>query len=311
MRIVQALRGLEGREAEEVLFRVATNDDAARVRSLAAVAVAERAGSEGVACALVDEVNATGASAAMAALVAVADEIGLPKDLARYPKVSLGVALGQRRWKTQREAIFRRMREGALGGAIAMVLVANVQLVPGVILNPGVMQANLAFMSLPLWLLSNTILGVLWGGIFGASIGFTTALADALWTDSVRTRVRLLLAALAGLVHAFFYILLSLSGGFSPSAPASIYVPVYLLYGLSVGATLSSVVPQLHSTFSSRALWRRVAMTTGIVAILSVPTDRLIYGDEFLTAIILDLLFALFFPICLALAFRKRREALS
>jgi len=66
----------------------------------------------------------------MAAFVAVADEIGLPDNVGSYPKVSVDTALAQRRWREDKSLILKQTIRAALGGALAMALVANLQIIP-------------------------------------------------------------------------------------------------------------------------------------------------------------------------------------
>jgi hypothetical protein len=188
--------------------------------------------------------------------------------------------------------------------------VSLLQLVPAAFLVPEVMQENLSFVELPLWLLSLTLVGLLWGGLFGAAVGFMPSLADALWGERIRGRVRMLFGALAGLVHAAFYILVTLSGGFkTTSVSASVFIPTYLLFGLLVGVALSWVVPRLHGGGAAAVHWRGVGSAILALAVLAVPTNIIVAGDNYQTAMILDLLTAVCLPIGLGLAFRRRSDS--
>jgi DNA-binding SARP family transcriptional activator len=305
-RIVGALKGLEADAAADALLRIALEDDAASIRSEAAVAVAERGRLETVVDGLLEEVNSRGGAAAMAAFVAVADEVGLPEDVRSYPRLSVAVSLAQRRWKAYASTIVRQSIRAALGGAIAMALVAGLQLLPGAILNPEWFRQNLELASLPLTLIASALLGLFWGGLLGGALGFMTGLADALWQGKTNRRWRMGFACLAGLIHSFFLVLMSLSGGFQPVAEASIYIPVYILYGLYIGGALSLVVPRLGSAAYLKSQLQKSFWALLIISIVIFPVIYIVYQEEAATDIFVDLIFALIFPFGLGIALHTR-----
>ena len=308
LKIVRALEGLPGAEAEAALLHAVESDDAAPVKSAAALAAAKRGHTGRVVDHLLRSIRGGSDPAALAALVVLADEVGLPAGTGPLPRVPLGIALGQRRWIAHRGTILHQMRRGALGGAIGLIAVSYLQLIPAAILVPEVIQENLTFVSLPLWLLSLAIVGLLWGGLLGAAVGFMPSLADALWQGRKQGRMRMLFGALAGLVHAVFYIFLTLSGGFQTTVSASVVIPTYLLFGLLVGAALSWVVPRLPREDTAIIHWRGVGAAVLALAVLSIPTNIVVEGDEYQTAIIVDLLTALCVPLALALTFRRKPD---
>jgi DNA-binding SARP family transcriptional activator len=305
-RIVEALKSLGADNATDALLRIAMQDDAASIRSEAAVAAAERGRLEPVVDGLLEEVNTRGGTAAMAAFVAVADEVGLPEDVGPYPRLSVAVSLAQRRWKAYASAILRQSLRAALGGAIAMALVADLQLLPGAILNPEGFRRNLELAPLPLTLIASALLGLFWGGLLGGAMGFMTGLADALWQGKDNRRWRIGFAGLAGLVHSFFLVLMSLSGGFQPVAGASIYIPVYILYGLYIGGALSMVVPRLGSITPLKSQLLRSLWTFLLISVVTYPVIYCVYREEAATDIFVDLLFALIFPVGLGIALHTR-----
>ena len=244
----------------------------------------------------------------MAAFVAVADEVGLPQGVGPYPKFSVGLSLAQRRWKSNKGSILRLALRTALGGAAAMALVANLQLIPAAIMTPEDFRQNLELTSLPMWIFSNVLLGLLWGGLLGGGVGFSTALADAMWKGKAQGRWRWIFGSFAGLIHSFFLILLSLFEGFKPVADASIFVPVYLLYGMLTGGALSLVVPKPGAVSSPRVQLMRSMKASGLIALIALPAVYLVYREGMASAIVLHLLVALFFPLGLALALIGVRE---
>jgi DNA-binding SARP family transcriptional activator len=305
-RIVGALKGLEAEVSSDALLRIAMEDDAASIRSEAAVAAAERGQLKAVVDGLLGEVNSKGGAAALAAFVAVADEVGLPEDVGSYPRLSVSVSLAQRRWKAYASAILRQSIRAGLGGAIAMALVADLQLLPGAILNPEVFHQNLASVPLPMTLLASALLGLFWGGSLGGALGFMTGLADAFWQGKTNRRWRMGFAGLAGLVHSFFLILMSLSGGFKPATEASIYIPVYILYGFYIGVALSLVIPRLGSAVLIKKQLLRSFWAFLLVSIVIFPVIYIVYQEKATVSIFVDLLFALIFPFGLGIALHTR-----
>jgi DNA-binding SARP family transcriptional activator len=303
-RIVEALKGLDIEAATDALLRIAIEDDAASIRSEAAIATAERGRLETVVDGLLKQVNSRGGTAAMAAFVAVVDEVGLPEDVGPYPKLSVAISLAQRRWKTSASTIVRQSIRAALGGAIGMALVAGLQLLPGAILNPEWFRQNLEMASLPLTLIASALLGLFWGGLLGGALGFMTGLADALWHGKTNRKWRIVCAGLAGLVHSFFLILISLSGGFQPVAEAPIYIPVYILYGLYIGGALSLDVPRLGSTAYLKSQLLKSLWTFLIISVVIFPVIYIVYQEKAAVSIFVDLLFALIFPVGLGIALR-------
>ncbi|NIM96353.1 MAG: hypothetical protein GTO18_21860 [Anaerolineales bacterium] len=301
-RIVEALEGLPSDAATKALLRIGTSDDTARVRSKAAVAAAERGQLDAVMQSLVGELNETGGAAAMASFVAVADVVGIPEGIGRYPRLSVGLALAQRRWRANASSIFRQALRAATGGALAMALVANLQLIPGYIMNPDVIQQSLEFMTLPIWLFSNLLLGLLWGGLLGGALGFLVGLADSLWSGSARPKWRVIFGSFAGLIQSMFLILLSLSEGFVPQAASSVFTPIYIVYGLVFGAALTIVVPQLGTRRSRGSQVGRAFLTSALIAVVAIPSVYVVYRDTAITALVLHLMGALFYPLGIALA---------
>ena len=152
------------------------------------------------------------------AFVAVADEIGLPEDIGSYPRLSVWISLAQRRWRANSEAIRSQIVRAGLGGAIAMALVAVIQLLPATVLNPDFFDATVELMPIAMTMIAGALLGLFWGGLQGIAIGLHMGLTDVMWTGRQHPKWRLFFAGMAGLTSSIIYILLSLSGGFSPEA---------------------------------------------------------------------------------------------
>lgn len=311
--IVEALEGLNTEEANRSLLRVVEKDDSASVRSDAAVAAAKRGLANEVVERLLADLNQSGDPAALTAFVAVADELGLPKDVGPHPKFLVRLGLAQRRWKARRSDILRQAARAALAGAIAMTVVAVGPILPSALVNPGSYQEILEVVPLTVWLFTNTLLGVLWGGLVGASVGFSIGLADALWGGRAPLHARLPFASLAGLVHSAFILFTASASGSWADSPPGVYFPVYILYGILVGGALSIVVPELGTKASVRLQLARTAWTAAMVAFASAIAAYLAYegnlqSESFIRDLILFMIYSILFPLAVALAFKRRRE---
>jgi hypothetical protein len=307
-RIVEALKGLESDAATDVLLRIAIEEDAPSVRSEAAVEAARRGNLGDVINNLLDDVNARGSSSALTAFVAVVDEVGLPEDIGKYPKLSVWLALAQRRWRANSQAIRRQIGRAGLGGALAMALVAALQLLPATVLNPEFFNQTQELMPIAMTMIAGALLGLFWGGLQGIATGLNLGVADAMWKGKSHPMWRLFFGGLAGLTYSIIYIVLSISGGFSPESEPSLYIPLYLLYGFCFGMALSLVVPQLGVPSRTRRQLSRSLWASGIIAVLSIPLEVLVYSESYISAISLDLIFALIFPLGIAMVLRSREE---
>jgi DNA-binding SARP family transcriptional activator len=305
-RIVNALKTLETDVVGEATYRIAIEDDAPNVRSEAAIDASSRGNLKGVLEQLLVDVNTKNSASALAAFVAVADEVGLPEGIGPYPKLSVWVALAQRRWRANSEAIRRQIVRAGLGGAIAMALVGIVQILPATVLNPAFFDETVELMPIAMTMIAGALLGLFWGGLQGIAIGLHMGLTDVLWRGTSHPKWRLFFAGLAGLTYSIIYILLSISGGFSPEAGPEIYIPLYLLYGFFLGMALSLIVPELGLSSPTRRQIQRSLWASSIIAILSIPLELLVYPVDYVSAISLDLIFAIIFPLGIALALRSR-----
>jgi hypothetical protein len=188
-----------------------------------------------------------------------------------------------------------------------MALVANLQIIPSAWMTPELIDQYLEFTTLPVWIFSNVLLGLMWGGILGAGMGFFVGMADSLWSKG---RNRYILGGLAGLIHAFFLILMSASGGLAPAADAAVYIPVYFFYGLLIGSVLSRIFPIFGKTRLLRQKVIHSLSITVIITIIAAPTVYVIYRERMMTALVLHFLFAVLFPLGLAVATSGAKENL-
>jgi DNA-binding SARP family transcriptional activator len=308
MQIVEALSVLPGAESTQLLLQIVGSDDSAAVRSAAAMAAARSGHLDEVVDRLLRDMHSLNEAAAVAALIRVADEVGLPRITARYPRLPVAWGIASRRWQSRRGWIIRQMLRSGLGGAVALMLIGGVQILVAEVVNPIGVRQTLEFMPLPIWVLSSAILGVMWGGLLGMATGLFVGLADTVARSRKAPRWRIAAGAAAGLVHSFFLIMLSATGGLQPNAPAAVYVPVDVLFGLLVGTMLILVVPLPDRPVSTRDQLGRAIMASAGLIIVSLPLVFVLYREASTTALPLYLLFAVFFPLGPALALRARRN---
>jgi DNA-binding SARP family transcriptional activator len=312
MRIVEALKGLKGEEADEALLRIAISDDASSVRSEAAVAASQRGKHDAVVMKLVEEINVGGDGAAMSAFVSVIDEVGLPKQVGPYPRLPVAVALAQKRWREKRTGILRHIARATFGGAVAMMVISVISLLQLQIVLPEEFREATEFVPLPIWIFTNILLGLVWGGLQGASTGLATGLADAFWEGKSWKRMRILLASLAGLVHSVFILFTASTSNVWSSQVPSVYVPVYLIYGLIVGASFSLVVPKLDVSISIRQQLSRSMWVSLILMLFGAISVFIAYGGNlndrnFRLDLFMFIVTAILFPLGFALALTRRR----
>ena len=309
LRIVDALRELTGKDSAQLLLHIAGNDDSAAVRSAAAVAAAHGGHVEEVVERLLRDMRSPNEASAIAALVRVIDEVGLPPGTFRYPRLPVAWGVASRRWQVHRGRIIGQMLRCGLGGAVALMLIGSVQILLAALVTPVEVRQTLEFMPLAMWVFSAALLGLLWGGLQGLATGLCVGLADSVMRSRKAASWRLVAGAAAGLVHAFFLIMLSATGGLQPMARAAVYIPVDILYGLLVGMMLAWVVPPPLKQASTRdQLVRSVGVSTGL-ALVSLPLVFILYREGSATALVLYLTYAVLYPFGPALALRARTAA--
>jgi len=309
LRIVDALKELPGKDSAQLLLHIVGNDDSAAVRSAAAVAAAHGGHLNEVVDHLLRDMHSPNEASAVAALVRVFDEVGLPPGAVRYPRLPVAWGIASRRWEVHRERITSQMLRCGLGGAVALTLIGGVQILVGALVNPVEVRQTLEFMPLAIWVFSAAVLGLLWGGLQGLATGLCVGLADSVIRSRRGSRWRLVAGAAAGLVHAFFLIMLSATGGLQPIARAAVYVPVDILYGLLVGLMLAWVVPPPHQPASTRDQLVRSIWASAGLALASLPLVFILYREGSSTALLLYLMYAVFYPFGPALALRARTTA--
>ncbi|GMR09627.1 MAG: hypothetical protein BMS9Abin28_0446 [Anaerolineae bacterium] len=308
-RIVRALDGMEGKDAARALGDIAIKEDNPSIRAEAAVAAARR-GSQQVTEYLRLELIADGDGSALAAFVAVADEVGLPQEIGPYPGFPVAFELGRRRWRRWKPAILRQSLRAALGGGSAMAFVAVLPVLIVAVLDPVLLRETLEVVTLPIWIVINTVMGLVWGGAQGGAIGLAVGIADTISMPARRGRLRVLFAGLAGLIHSTFVIFTAATGGTWTSVEPIIFIPIYTAYGLIVGMGLSIVFPRLGQVREWRpqliemAKSSLVAATSGVIAVYLAHGASL-KSSEATGSLTAFLLYAILFPLGITLAIQR------
>jgi class 3 adenylate cyclase len=305
MAIVEALCGISNPLTTPVLMRVAATDDAQAVRSRAALEVASRGQYDQVMQLLAQQSSEQGDLAAIAAMVAVIDEYGSPKEKVAYPRFPVVVGLAQRRWRRGSDAIRRRSLQGVVGGGLALGLLGCFLYPLAGLVNPVAIEANRQFISVSAWILSGAIVGLLWGGLQGVASGFTVQAADVFWPSKYSGAWRFVAGGLAGMVFSALMILFASAGLISPAAGPQVYVPVFLVYGFLQGGALSWVIPRLGAPVSGHLLTVKVFQTSLFIGLVAIPAIFLVYQESSLTRLPIDGLYAVLMPSGMALATRK------
>jgi DNA-binding SARP family transcriptional activator len=303
-RIVDALKGLDSQEAGDALLRIASSDDAANVRSEAAVAAAERGRLDEVAEALRSEVSTGSGPVAMTALVAVADEVGLPEDLGPYPKLPFRILFLQRRWQANKNKIFRQSVLAALGAGLLAAL--NGLFTPYYLaaMAPEDFRATLQTLSITDRMLSGAIGFLIIGALQGGATGFLIGLADSAFKGKRQGKWRLALGSFSGLIYAGLLLLTALRAIDKPATEPSIYVPGFILYGLALGAVLTLVIPRLEASIDPGQWYTRAAVAGIAGALVTLPIGVFMEVESAVGPFFRMMTFALVLPIGIALALK-------
>ncbi|MGH2627840.1 MAG: BTAD domain-containing putative transcriptional regulator [Anaerolineales bacterium] len=310
MRIVEALEAIEGDSASELLLEVVGREDSPSIRSRAALALARRGRTREAVSRLLAALQAGRDVAAIEALVSIADEVGLPADAGPYPKTSLALEVGLRRWSRWRGRVVANALRGALGTALGGVaLGASLPLLTLAASRDVFEQAMAEYVTLPAWMISGAVAGLVWQGFQGLASCLAVGAADALSSGKAPGARRTLCGALAGLVHSGFLIVFSATGLLDPKAGPAVYVPVSLAYGLIVGALLTLLIPPLGQLRPmSRQLKRGAVCWLGI-SLAGLVVTLLLYPAAYVRRSLTDSLFGFVMSFGLSLAYGRAGAA--
>lgn len=304
MRIVEVLEGTEGEVSTDILREVVERDDSPAIRSRAALALAQRQGPEPVVEILLARLQEGRDPAALEALVAISDQVGVPRPPRPYPRVAVAVGVVQRRWEANRGWIARRALRAAIGAGLISGLHGALSPFYSALASPDELNEVLTFVSLPAWMIAGAIGWMLIGGLQGFATGLAVGLGDAFWRGRGRRVARTLLGAASGLVHSGVLLLAASVAVQPPGTPPGIYRSVYLLYGLLLGAGLSWVFPAPGEPFRRGvqfAHWIQAAVWIGLV---TLPYGFLVNDEASIGGFPRRLVFAMLLPIGLGLAVR-------
>ncbi len=290
--IVEALAEIGGPEADAPLQSVVQSEDAPSIRASAALALARGGRLREAVSPLLAALGSTNEPAALAALVAVADEVGLPADVGPVPRLSVGLGVAQRRWRASRGRVLAQAARAAVGGAVALAVHGAGTPAYMALGRPEIFATAQDFITIPGWVISAAVTGLVVGALQGAALGVSVGIADAMGHGPKRPVWRLAAGALAGLVQPAFLIPFSLAGLLEPVAGPQVYVPVNILYGLILGALVSLGMPRLGERPPWRAHLARPLLSAAAVAAATVPYVFLVYVDQAGISMLSRLLFA-------------------
>jgi hypothetical protein len=157
------------------------------------------------------------------------------------------------------------------------------------------------------WAFSGALMFVLVGSLQGAASGFSLALADALWGDLGRRGWRWVVGLASGLALALLLTVLSFWGVTGPETGPSLYIPVYVLSGLASGAAATIVIPRMGNMSPFQELLKRSVPAIAVTMASTVPYALLLFPSTALQTFLYRSLYAIGFPLALALLFGRWR----
>ncbi len=306
-RIVDALAGLPGPEADEILLEIALSDDDPGVRETAAVEAAKRGHHELVARRLVDELNQQASKSSLAAFVAVVMDVGWPADMVPYPRLLVNATLAERCWRRHRRAVMRHATLAATGGSLMVLYGAAVPALFALFF-PERYAGTLSYMTAGAYYVLMMVIFGLYGVIQGWLAGFFIAAADALRPVLRHRRWRALLGSVAGLYFALNFTAISLLNYNDPAVGTLIVLLANLLYGIVLGAILSLVIPELQTRRLRAAQLKRMALGTILAVVAVVPLAFAILPGD-MSGLATRLMLALAIPLAVGVRFIPGREA--
>jgi DNA-binding SARP family transcriptional activator len=290
--IVDILWEIGGPEAASALMNVAQTEESSAIRATAALALARGGMLREVVERLLAAHQSTNDPSALAALVAVADEVGLPADVGPLPRLPLALGIAQRRWREGRAKVFAQATRAAVGGAVALMVHGAGTPAYMALGRPEVFATAQDFITIPGWMISAAVTGLVVGALQGAALGLSVGLADAMWHGPRRRLWRPVMGALAGLIQPAYQIPFSLAGLLGPVAGPQVYVPINILYGLILGSVISLGLPRL----GARPPWRthigKPLLSALALGIATVPYVLLLYRELAGASMLSRILFA-------------------
>jgi hypothetical protein len=256
---------------------------------------------------LIGGLGGSNQTAALAAFVAVADELGIPPNVGPYPRANIFFALVWRRWEAARQAIGRQVLRAALSGLLVGVLGSSTPFFSYLAAPEYYQQVLQGLVTLPSWMFSGALMFLLIGCLQGAASGFALGLADAIWRDMGHRTWRWALGVSSGLALTILLTAFSFAGVTSPEAGPLVFIPVYLLSGVANGAAATLVIPRLGTSAPLGSLLKRAAAAIPMTAASAVPYAFLLFRSSAGPTLAHRLLFSVGFPVALAVVFGRRK----
>jgi len=306
MRIVEALEAMEGDASTDMLLEVVEREDSPSIRSRAALVVARTRGPSEVVETLLASLNEGRDPAALEALVAVSDEFGLPKSGQSYPGGAVVLGVAQRRWETSRGWIARQAVRAGIGAGLISGLNGALSPFYAALVSREELGPILSFVSLPAWMIAGAMGWLLIGALQGFVTGLAVGFGDAMWRGKRRRFMRTLLGATSGLVHSGILLLAASVAVEPPTTTPGLYRPVYVLYGLLLGAGLSWVFPAPGEAFPRRAQFSRWIQAAVWIGMVSLPYGLLVNDEASIGGFPRRLVFAVLLPLGMGVAVRGK-----
>lgn len=300
-RIVDAMGQIPGESTDHALINIALTDDSPEVRAKAALSSAERGYQEQVTVESLTQAE-QGQDAAIATLVALSDEFGLPSGGSNNLRLQVMLSLARKRWKRYRRSVWNRTRKVAFSGGLLLFYGAAVPILMRE-LAPGTYETTLTYMTLPAYFAISIILFGLYGFLQGLILGFAVSVVDALQHVASRPYLRLAVGAVAGLFTALCFIVLQLTDDEPPPAPTSTIIVANIFYGLILAMALSRVIPPLKTLRTRKDQVIRMAVTALITMLFVIPISMIIYRDQASSVYVSRMLLALTMTLIFGLPF--------
>jgi hypothetical protein len=291
---------------DQTLLNISLDDNDPAVRAEAALAYASRGYQDEVMTALLDQVE-QGQFAALGALIALADEYGMPQVDSSNLRMQLLLALIRIRWRKYRSCVLTQTRKAAFGGGLLIFYGATVPLVMR-LTSIDTYLHTLTFMSLTAYYLISMILFGLYGLFQGAVLGFGVGLGDTLFSGNFRTRGRALFGAISGVVSALFFCATQLLSEEPVPADSSLVIVTNLVFGLLMGLIVAPLIPSFNSVQKIRNRNVQIVGSMLLLAMLSIPYVMIIFEVNYLEPLPSRILLSLTLPVAFSLPFNFKEK---
>lgn len=281
LRIVEAAGLIEGEAAAQFLFDMVKTDDSTAVRTSAATVAAEKGLLRPVIIYLQERQRENNDPGAFAALVAVADQFGIPSDLRNGSYILIGLALAQRRWRRDRTSVYSLIWKATAAAGLSAGIYGFLIPILFWLFNYSRYLDGVAEYSLIGWMLIDLLAGLFAGSLQGAASSLTAAIIDTLWPSNTIFR-RLIFGALAGLAYGSYLTIFGIAGVYYPESASyeSVDKYIFLGFGLCFGALLSLLIPHMHIIIQVRDHIIRIAFVLPFVILSTWAYLILLLGGQ-------------------------------